>query len=239
MTRKIFVFLLAAMLIFSLLSCGNQISQKETIGEQNTPLVPAPPETQITQTLPPENQSSETPPPNTTPSQPSEDKQKIPNTAFYTTEDPLAFQSRYFEGRSISNVLENRIPRVCARILRSADEIESLDNKDQFVMYDETYFENNNLLVFEMQISGGVERITVVNAYIEIRNDVPIHVFNMLMVNYGETEMFHKETVMIEVDKSVDLQPRNFGFRTYQMIYNGISGKQTLRFPNIVIVKNQ
>ena len=233
MTRKIFVFLLAAMLMFSLLSCGNQISQKETIGEQNPPLVSAPPETQITQILSPENQSSETPPPNTTPSQPSEDKQKIPNTAFYTTEDPLAFQSRYFECKSISDYAGYGV----AKVIRSVEEIEKLSNHEQFSMYDEAFFAQNNLVIYESGTPVGTERKEVVSAYCEMVDSKPVYVFNILTVEKGSTELNMRVSVFITIDKSIDIQDDNFAFRFYETWCDGVIALNShrLRYPYAVI----
>ena len=231
--KRIWIALLAICILVCVSSCSDKIPQNETVGEQNTPIVSAPPETQITQILPPESQPSETQLPDTTPSQPPEDEQTLPDTVLYTTEDTFSFQSRYFECKSISDYAGYGV----AKVIRSVEEIEKLSNHEQFSMYDEAFFAQNNLVIYESGTPVGTERKEVVSAYCEMVDSKPVYVFNILTVEKGSTELNMRVSVFITIDKSIDIQDDNFAFRFYETWCDGVIALNShrLRYPYAVI----
>ena len=75
-------------------------------------------------------------------------------------------------------------------------------------------------------------------AYREVVDGVPIHVFNILKTT-AETPSFVYVTLIVELDKNIDLQNGNFGFRYYEpvpeIMGGGITGDHQLRFPYTII----
>ena len=221
-TKRIFVLLLAAMLVFPLASCDGEYSEANE-PTPDTPAVSNPPETSVTVV-----------PPAETPAIPDNN---FPSSVMYTTEDTFSYHYSYYEGKSLSTE-EKSYSASCAMIIRNVDDLSALSTQEPFAMYDDAFFAKNNLLVYETQSGNGIKDMEVRGAYREVVDGVPIHVFNILKTT-AETPAFVYVTLIVELDKNIDLQNGNFGFRYYEpvpeIMGGGITGDHQLRFPYTII----